>query len=295
VDQGSAHERTRSRRAGRFWALLVTLSILCQAEAHAAAFDLSGDLRSRFESNASNSDAPADREADVFLGGQVRVGTSGVLGRDWRWKAGLVGEGEAATRFAELGWFQAGPAIALERKLGLGWQAPRLQLNGLFAARTAGQPGASGLLLAASIGLIVPITERTGLDVRYRPEWFFAESPVFASTSNEVGLSGWFDLFPKTRFTADYSFRYGDVNSYATPPRPDIVAIRVAQTTTDAFGAERVVYRVEAATHAIEGRLTQELTDQINIRAVYRYEVTEARGGLSYQNHIVEVGLHASL
>lgn len=259
----------------------------------AAPLELDGGAWARFESNVSNSDRPSDRVADGFLGGRIEAVFGDVFDRDWRWQAGLVGEGEAALRFWELGHIEAGPRLGLERKFGLGWQAPRVVADLLFAVRGAGQSGASGLRLAPSLSFVWQAGERWGWSVAYLPEWFFAQRSVFASTGNEVGANGWFDLFPDTRMRLGYAFRHGDVVSYATPPRPDIVGIRISQENTNVFGAERVVYRVVANTHRIETGVVQRLTDHLDLSATYRWEITEGQG-LVYENHIVELGLGAA-
>lgn len=258
----------------------------------AAPPDINAAVWGRWESNVSNSDVAADRLSDGFFGMRVSAGTGGVFGRDWRWRAAAVGEGELAIRFAELGFLEGGVNLGLERKFGLGWQAPRLLADFLSTMRGDGQPGASGVRMAPSIGLLWQGGERWGLRVRYTPEWFLAQSTVFDSFSNAVGIAGWYDLFPSTRLKLGYTFRYGDVVSYAVPPRPDLVANSEARAFTNVFGAERVVYRLEAATHSIEAAVRQDITDDLGLQATYRWEITEGQG-LVYENHIIELGIHA--
>ena len=115
----------------------------------AVAADFAAEIGSRFESNASNSDKPSDRLADGFLTAHVDAGTNGVWGRDWRWRASLSGEGEEAFRFTGLSQIEGGVRLGVDRKFGLGWNAPRLQFDLYSAFRGAGQPGASGFRLAS--------------------------------------------------------------------------------------------------------------------------------------------------
>jgi hypothetical protein len=258
----------------------------------AVAADLTAEIGSRFESNVSNSDKPSDRLAEGFLTARLDAGTSGVWGRDWRWQARLSGEGEEAFRFNELSQIEGGVRLGIERKFGLGWKAPRLQSDVYSAFRGAGQPGASGFRLVPSLALVWQIAERGGVSVRYVPHWFFAQGALFDSAAHEAGISGWFDLFPRTRLFVNYSFRYGDVVSYATPPRPDLVAIAQVKELTDVFGAERMAYRFNADTQSVQAGIDQDLTTQIRFRAMYRFEITQ-RGSLEYENHIVEIGLRA--
>ena len=256
----------------------------------AAAAEVSAELGGRFESNASNSNLPSDRLADGFFTVRIDVGTSGVLGRDWRWHAYLAGEGEQAFRFTELSQIEGGIRLGLERKFGLGWRAPRLQFDLYTAYRGAGQPGASGAGLAPSLGFVWQVVERGGISVRYLPQWFFAQGALFYSGAQEGRISGWFDVFPATRLFLDYSIRYGDVVSYATPPRPDLAAIAEVKEATDVFGAERMAYRFDAWTQSVRAGIDQKLTTWLKLRMAYRFEITQ-RGNLDYANHIAEIGL----
>ncbi len=221
---------------------------------------------------------------------RAEAGTKGVWGRDWRWRAHFAGEGEVAFRFVGLSQIEGGGRLGIERKFGLGWNAPRLQLDLYSAFRGAGQAGASGFSLAPSLALVWQVSERGGLRVRYVPHWFFAQGTLFDSAAQEAAVSGWFDLFPATRLFVNYSFRYGDVVSYATPPRPDLVAIAIVREETDVFGAPRMAYRFDAATQSVQAGIEQTLITHLRLRVAYRFEITQ-RGSLEYENHVAEIGL----
>jgi hypothetical protein len=283
-------------RVGVGWRLNKLLSVTLLAAilplrtALPAAAEISAEVGGRFESNVSNSNLASDQLADGFFTARLDAGTSGVWGRDWRWRASLAGEGEQAFRFTELSQIEGGIRLGLDRKFGLGWGAPRLQFGFYTAYRGAGQPGASGARLAPSLGFVWQIVERGGVSVRYMPQWFFAEGAVFYSGAQEGRISGWFDVFPGTRLVLDYSIRYGDVVSYATPPRPDLAAIAEVKETTDVFGAERMVYRFDAWTQSVHAGIEQDLTTWMKVRLAYRFEITQ-RGSLDYANQIAEIGL----
>jgi hypothetical protein len=252
--------------------------------------DLTAEIGSRYESNVSNSDRPSDRLADGFFMANVGLGKSGVWGRDWRWQVALSGEGEVAFRFIELSEIEGGVRLGVARKFGLGWNAPRLQFEVYPAFRGAGQSGASGFRLVATLSFVWQITERGGMSISYLPHWFFAEGALFDSAAQEADIFGWFDLFPATRLFLGYSFRHGDVISYATPPRPNLVAIAEVREPTDVFGVERMAYRFDANTHTVQAGIDQRLTSHVNLRAAYRFEIT-TRGSLDYPNHIAEIGV----
>ena len=270
--------------------VLLFAAVLPLKGALSAALEISAELGGRYESNASNSNVASDRLADGFFTAHLHAGTSGVWGRDWRWHAYLAGEGEQAFRFTGLSQIEGGVRLGVDRKFGLGWNAPRLQIDFYTAYRGSGQDGAGGARLSPSLGFVWQVVERGGVSIRYLPQWFFAEGAVFYSGSQEGRVAGWFDLFPKTRLFADYSIRYGDVVSYATPPRPDLAAIAEVKEPTDVFGAERMVYRFDAWTHSVRAGFEQELTSWMKLRLAYRFEFTN-RGSLSYANQIGEIGL----
>ena len=112
----------------------------------AIAADVSAEIGSRFESNASNSNRPSDRLADGFLTARVDAGTTGVWDRDWRWHSRISGEGEEAFRFNGLSQIEGGVRLGVDRKFGLGWKAPRLQFDVIrrFVERGSRAPQGSG-------------------------------------------------------------------------------------------------------------------------------------------------------
>ncbi len=248
---------------------------------------------SRYESNASNSDVATQRVPDVFLGGRLEAGTTGVIGRDWRWRAGLSTDGEVALRYPGLSQIEGGARVGAEYKFGLGWQAPRLEVNVYSGVRAAGQAGASGLQLAPSAALTWQFAERWGVRGRYVPDWFFAEDALFQVAAHRLETSLWFDVFPATRLQLTGSYRHGDIVSYAVPPRPDLVALSEVQRTTDVFGADRIAYRLVADTFSVELAADQGLTDVLSLRAAYRWEITR-KSSITYGNHILELALRAA-
>jgi hypothetical protein len=269
---------------------LIAGGSLAPRNTSAAPLDLAAEVGNRFESNASNSDRPGDQLADGFLTLDLDLGTKGVWGRDWRWRAGLSGQGEMAYRFFGLGQIDGGIRLGIERKFGLGWSAPRFQFDLFPFFRGSGQSGGSGFGLVPSISFVWQMLERGGLAIRYVPSWFFAQGALFNSAAQEAGISGWFDLFPSTRLFVNYAFRYGDVVSYATPPRPDLAEIAIVKEPTDVFGAERMAYRFDATTRSVQAGVDQTLTAHLKLRAMYRFEITQ-RGTVEYANHIAELGL----
>ncbi|HEY5753762.1 MAG TPA: hypothetical protein VIT21_11480 [Chthoniobacterales bacterium] len=260
----------------------------------AGGLDIGGDAWALYESNISNSDVSRDRIGTGIVGGRVAAQRAGVWERDWRWHLGLTAEGESVVRFSDLSRLDAGIRVGLERKFGLGWQAPRLQLDVRSIGRVSGEWDSSGVGLLPSLGVTWQAGERWGFSVQYSPQWFFARGVIFDSTAQTAGFSAWFDLFPMTRLQVRYGFRTGDVVSYATPPRPDLVAISEVQETTLVFGSPRVRYRFDADTYSIEAEVAQQLDDRIALSAIYRLEITQGKGK-EYENHIFQLSARVRL
>ena len=140
--------------------LLLVPAVLPLKDASSDALEFSAEIGGRYESNASNSNLASDRLADGFFTARLDAGTNGVWGRDWRWHAYLAGEGEQAFRFTGLSQIEGGVRLGVDRKFGLGWNAPRLQIDLYTAYRGSGQSGASGARISPSIGLVWPRTWR---------------------------------------------------------------------------------------------------------------------------------------
>ncbi|HEY5893647.1 MAG TPA: hypothetical protein VIT91_10490 [Chthoniobacterales bacterium] len=274
------------------WILLTC--VVYPGALHAGSLDITGDIWARYESNISNSDASRDRIATGVVGGRIGVQTAGVWSRDWRWHLGLSAEGESVVRFSDLSRMDVGIRAGVERKFGLGWRAPRLLVDMRSIGRISGEWDSSGIGLSPSLALTWQGGERWGISVQYSPQWFFARGVLFDSTAQTAGFSTWFDLFPTTRLQVRYQFRTGDIVSYATPPRPDLVAISEVQENTLVFGSPRVRYRFDADTHAIEVGVVQRLDDRYSLNAAYRLEITQGKGK-EYENHVFEFGARVEL
>lgn len=273
---------------------ILAICVLFSGTLVAEPLDIAGDVWGRYESNISNSDAARDRIATGIASGRIAVQTEGVWSHDWHWRLGLTVEGDSVVRFSDLSQLDAGIRLGLERKLGLGWRVPRLQIEVRSFGRASGEWDSSGIGLLPALTLTWQGGERWGISVQYSPQWFFARGVMFESAAQTSGLFAWFDLFPMTRVHVRYQFREGDIVSYATPPRPDLAAIAEVKETTFVFGAPRIRYRFDADTYAIEVGITQELGNRLSFNAFYRLEITQGEGK-EYENHILQFGARLRL
>ena len=93
------------------------------------------------------------------------------------------------------------------------------------------------------------LTERFAIDASYFYEEIGGEVRVFDRFSHAFALSASFDLTERTRLSADYELRSGEVVSYAVPPRPDIVALANDRRAVGTFGEPYVAYNFDAITN----------------------------------------------
>ena len=183
---------------------------------------LSRRLADGSESNASNSDRPSDRLADGLPAARAAAGNDRCMGSRLA-LARLPFRARRKRHFdsIELSEIEGRRSPRSRKKIRV-WAGTPHGCNSTFSRRSGQRdsraPRGSGSV--PRLPLSGSSRKERALSVRYVPQWFFAQGALFDSAAQETGISGWFDLFPATRLFTGYSFRYGDVVSYATPPRP---------------------------------------------------------------------------
>lgn len=98
-----------------------------------------------------------------------------------------------------------------------------------------------------------------------------------------------FDLTDSLQVGLGYSYRNGDIISYAIPPRPDLLQIAPVRPGVTSFGTNPLynAYRVGAETHALSVVAGYTLTKYFSIQLGYEYAAT-SHDPLRYKNHLVE-------
>ena len=86
-----------------------------------------------------------------------------------------------------------------------------------------------------------------------------------------------------------YSYREGNVISYAVPPRPDIVALTSQRRIVTTFGTDPLytAYRLRGQTNAISVTIGYAMTKYLSVQLAYEYATT-SHDPLQYENHLVE-------
>ena len=86
-----------------------------------------------------------------------------------------------------------------------------------------------------------------------------------------------------------YTYRDGDVISYAVPPRPDIVQLADESRSVSTFGdyPRYTAYRLEGQTHAVSISAGCVVRKNLSVQVSYEYATT-SHDPLRYENHSVE-------
>lgn len=243
-----------------------------------------------WDSNATN----ADRSGDVIGALQLRadLATTTRLALDTG-DGLLVGAHLAAEfwpRSSGLDQLAVGPRVTWQHKFGIGALAPGfgVELAGdLIFARETGRSARAGTL---TFTWRKRLDEATRLALKQEFARRDARELVFDRTGAEssVELDRDLDEFWALSFTTRW--RDGDVLSYATPPRPDLVALAHVREPYDMFGRPFVAYSLEA--HSLSGSLAATRTLARNTWLIFCYEWRETeRNPLRYVNHLVSAAL----
>ena len=131
------------------------------------------------------------------------------------------------------------------------------------------------------------------LDASYFYDDIGGEIRVFDRFAHAFALNGSFDLTERTRLSAGYELRTGEVLSYAMPPRPDIVALANDRRTVDTFGPPYVAYNFDALTNSLSLGVSHALAQSLSLNARYEWQYT-SRAHLSYTNNVLHLSIHAA-
>jgi len=266
------------------------LLLLAAAVARADQWAPNLTLATAWNGNASNANRADDRIGALEVAADVVANERYSLGRLDAAHLGYHASAEWWPRFGGLFTAAAGGRVDWQHKFGLGALAPvfSVELAGdVIAAQESGRAGSSA-------GVTFALRKR--FDNRWRASLTeelaetYARAAVFdrggAQTTAQVG----YELNESSRLTFDAFYRDGDVVSYATPPRPDIVAIAPNRMPVTTFGRAMVAYSVRAETLGTKIAYIRALTQESALVVSYEVRRTE-RDPLRYVNQLVSLAL----
>lgn len=274
----------------RFPKILLLALCLANVSGLSAADDWAPNLTviGAWDSNVTRANAAGDRLGAFTTNADLVAGTRYGAGRDDSFHLTLHGNVDWLPRFRDTLTAAGGVRLEWRHKFGLGALAPVFSVEGSVDAvgsRTDGRGGtSSGILLSAR--------------KRFNDVWRGTLSQEFArhdarfAVYDRVGRETAFELDREMSEVARLSFRVsyrdGDVTSYGTPPRPDLVALATNRRPVDTFGRPMVAYSIDAHTIGLRGTLSRAIDE--NSAVIFSYEWREtSRTPLRYLNQILSV------
>lgn len=197
---------------------------------------------------------------------------------------------EAWPRFDGLDVIALGPRLAWQHKLGLGALAPAFSVELAGDAVFARESDRAGLAGGATFALRKRLDQATRVSLTQEWARHDARAAVFDRTGAETALALAHDLGENWQVSLGARWRAGDVLSYATPPRPDLVSLAKIRVPNTTFDRPLVAYSLDA--HSLTGSLalTRALDNATSLTVGFDYRDTTRRP-LRYVNHLVSASL----
>jgi hypothetical protein len=238
-----------------------------------------------WNSNATNAERSSDAIGALAWQLDAANTTRFGLATDDALFAGVAVRVEAWPRFDGLDRIAAGPRLAWQHKFGLGALAPTVSVE--LAGDAIGARARAGTVTLA-------LHKRFDAATRFALTHEFAREDarefVFDRTGAESTAELIRDLDAHWSVGVTARWREGDVLSYATPPRPDLVALARTRAPNHTFDRPFVAYSLDA--RSLTGGLAATRTLDETTALTFRYEWRRTeRTSLRYVNHLVSVAL----
>ena len=241
-----------------------------------------------YDSNLSNSDRASDVKDDWAWQSNLRVGNAFQLARDLRLSIAGDLRAQVWTRFYAFDNVAPGGIASLRYRFGLGRLAPWVSAEDRLAYAFFKEEDRSGLENRFMIRGGFGITERLSVEAAYTFENYAAKDPFWNLSGNSGAIRLTFDVTSSLQVALGYAYRYGDVISYALPPRPDIFALSSARESVNSFGSPPyTAYRLRGSTNALSASVGYTINKYISLQVNYEFRRT-TDGPLEYLNHLVE-------
>ncbi len=276
----------RIKRLTRASGLVVLLAVaLSPARAD---WRVDGETDALYDSNVSNSDRGSDVKDDCAWQTNIQVGNGFQLTRDLRLNLAADLRSEVWARFDAFDQIAPGGTAGLRYRFGLGRRAPWLLVEDRVGYASFKDEERSGLDNTLRVRAGLGISERLAAEGAYTFDDFEAKDSFWNLSGHGGALRFTFDATSALQLALGYSYRKGDVVSYALPPRPDIVALASQRQPEDAFGSPLyTAYRLHGSTNAVSASASYSLGKYTSIQVTYEFRDT-TRGPLEYFNHLLE-------
>ncbi|MEO8440842.1 MAG: hypothetical protein ABI540_11565 [Spartobacteria bacterium] len=241
-----------------------------------------------YNSNLSNSDRASDEKDDFAWQSDLQLGNGFQLTRDLRLNLAADLREQVWARFDAFNNVAPGGTAGLRHRFGLGRMAPWVLVEDHAAYAFFHDDGRSGFENRFRVRGGFGITERLAVEAAYMFDDFQAKDPFWDLSGNSGSIRLTFDATSSLQVALGYSYREGEVISYALPPRPDIVALASAREPVDSFGTPLyTAYRLRGSTNAVSASVGYTLGKYVSVLVSYEFRHTSS-GPLDYENHLVE-------
>ena len=278
------------RSAAGVFFILALMNLFAQpVVAEAPSIDLSSGLF--YDNNLSNAERSSDIEEDYFWSLNAGATWSGLTGNEWRTSVRVFTGAEVPFEYSAFTLGRAGADARLSRKFGLGANASRASGGVSFERDFFHDQDMSSWLLVPSVKWTHHLTALWSADLLYRVDVRYAESNLYSGHGHEGGLLLRGNPGERWSFASGIGIRYGDVVSYATPPRPDIKPVSsIIEPDNMAFDRPLTAYRLDALTRSISVGTAYALTPDISLELNGKFQYI-TRSDFSYDDITLQLAL----
>lgn len=249
------------------------------------------DTSAVYDSNLSNSERESDIKDDWSWHSNVRVTNGFQLTRDLRLNLSADISGQVWRRYYDFTNIRPAGSLGLRYRFGLGRTAPWVMVEDDVGYGSFIDDDRSGLDNRFRVSAGVGLTDRLAFEAGYLFEHFDARDPFWDWAGHTALARLTFDLTSSFQVSVGYSYRSGEVISYARPPRPDLVAIASERDIVDTFGFPNyTAYKLHGITNSVSVSAAYTLKKYVSIVMSYEYRNT-FHSSLEYEGHVFEAKL----
>jgi hypothetical protein len=242
-----------------------------------------------YDSNLSNLDRASDVKDDWAWKTDLRIANGFQLSRDLRLNVAADLRGQLWNRFDAFNKIGSGAAIGLRYRFGLGPLAPWISLENRTVYDRFNETARSGWDESCRLASGIALSKWIALEAGYTFENFAAADDFFDEQGHRASARAIVDVTSSLQIAFGYTYREGDVISYAVPPRPDILPLAIERELVTTFGSNPryTAYRLLGRTHTVSVSAGYAVTTYLSVQLGYEYAVT-GHDPLQYENHLVE-------
>jgi hypothetical protein len=278
-----AHLKGYALRTSIPLGIVFFLSHLAHAE-----WRLEAETGAVYDSNLSNSDRAADVRDDWAWRSDVSAGNAVQLTHDLRLSLGADLRADVWDRFDAFNTIGTGASAGLRYRFGLGRRAPWILLEDRLGYDWFHDSAQSGCDNVMNLHGGIALSDRIALEGGYEFESFVAPNNFYDRQVHRGNAHIFFDLTSSLQLALGYTYREGDVISYAVPPRPDLASFAIKREGETEFGLPlRTAYKFVGPTHELSVSVAYQLTKRASLQLSYEYAVT-TRDPVQYEKHLFE-------